>query len=533
LLPGCFLALLLWLLVIPASAASPFARVASLQHQQVAVTALAVDVTTGKVLASVNPDSRLVPASLSKLFTAAVALHHWGSDKTFITRLYGAGKVRHGHLQGDLILSGGGDPGLVSEQLWTLVGQLQAQGIRHIDGNLLVDASLFGRQACQTEDRCQALDASQNAYNASLSSAGVNYGAWCVRVWPAQRVGQRAHVSTCPFRLSDVPLQNRVTTVAGGQSLSLQRFSGKQGDVLRVGGQIGRDQQPAFLYVSAGDAGRQAGIILRQQLALAGVTLSGHIRVVYQHQPDWKQLAQIKSEPLSMLIMKMLNYSNNYMADVLTLDLLADVAADEDSGKADLAARSTDTLITTAQATPQTTHQTTHQTTPQSTSRMTLRTTSRTMPLTLAAAGEKLLAESSDFLAPMALKQGPVMPSLASGSGLSLENRLSARDLVTLLQKVYADTAIFPAFVGALTVPAFSPLGILRGPEPAWQARVMVKSGSLNEPHTVYGIAGYMRPVAGRWIAFAILLNGSDSHPHLPYVESMELLRQAVVNLSE
>ena len=63
------------LLLCPLLALAAPASLDALQAGGARVTALAVDVESGKVLAQLHGDERLVPASLSKLFTAAVALY--------------------------------------------------------------------------------------------------------------------------------------------------------------------------------------------------------------------------------------------------------------------------------------------------------------------------------------------------------------------------------------------------------------------------------------------------------------------------
>lgn len=466
-----------WLLCLPLMAQAQVTDLADLQAKGAEVSALMVAVDGGQTLAQLHAGQRLVPASLSKLFTAALALRQWGSDKTFTTRLLTDGVQTGNQLKGNLILAGGGDPGLVSERLWTLVGQLQAAGITQVDGDLVVDASRFDASDCLTPDRCQARKNSRHAYNAGLSAAGVNYGSWCARVAPAAKAGLPALVSTCPLVLPSVRLDASVATSARGQSLSLQRVTGEQ-ERLKVSGHIGVGQPPAELYVSAGNASAQAGEILKAQLALAGIRVQGHVRVAHQPQPG-HELARLDSLPLATLVKRMLDYSNNYMADVLTLDMLADSADGQ---------------------TP-----------------------------SLVAAAAHLQAQAGQLLSPYRLDQGGVPARLASGSGLTTSSRLSAQDLVTLLQVMYRQTDIFPAFVGALTVPRYSAIGILRGPEASWQTQVMVKSGSLNEPYSVYGIAGYARTTDGKWLAFAALLNGTAKLPVLPYAQSMQALRQWVV----
>lgn len=474
-----FTVLLVFLL--PAvSAAAGFPALAHWQKQHVSVTALAVNLNSGKTLASLNAKQRLIPASLSKLFTASLALHQWGVNKSFTTRLKTNGRVNNGTLEGNLILEGGGDPGLVSQQLWPLIAQLKAAGIRHISGDLIVDASLFGKLDCITVDRCQSRHHSHNAYDANLSSAGINYGSWCLKVTPADSAKENAEVATCPVNYPRVAISADVATVHDKRALTFRRTTHHHQDRLQVRGQIGADQQPAYLYVSSGNVSRQAGLILAGQMALAGITLAGKVRVTYQPTAG-RELASVNGLPLDTLVKRMMRYSNNYMADTLTLDL----------------ALANQGILTNG----------------------------------LVGASEHLQNKAQEFLAPYQLDSGIVPAKLASGSGLTTQSRLSAKDIVTLLGATYQQTAIFPAFVSALTVPAYSPLGILRGPEADWQNRVMVKSGSLNEPYTVYGIAGYARARSGDWIAFAILLNGSQQHPVLPYTLSMKRLRHAVTQL--
>ncbi len=471
---------LLCLLCSPAIVqAASFDALKQWSRQDVAVSALAVNLEDGQVIAHFQPDTRLIPASLSKLFTAAVALNHWGSDKRFKTRLLSAAPLQKGVLKGDLILVGKGDPGLTTGQLWPLVAQLKAAGVQQIAGDLLVDASWFGQLPCLTIDRCQARHASRHAYDAGLTSMGVNYASWCVAVTPADNKGEIAEVATCPLPVQGVRLESHVKTVEQGKRLSLKRVTDEQGDRLIVSGHIGLHHQPAKLYVSAGKPAKQAGRLLAAQLAMAGIALQGKVKVTYEPQAG-ATLATTCGLPLAVLVKRMLNYSNNYMADVLTLDLLA---ADN------------------------------------------------TSPLTLSAAADKLQNLTQNMLLPYHLDSGKVPAELASGSGLTTASRLSAHDIVALLQQVYYQPAIFPAFVGALTVPEYSVLGILRGRNPAWQTQVMVKSGSLNEPYTVYAIAGYARNRQGEWLAFAVLLNGTPDNRVLPYAKSMSILRHSVIGL--
>jgi D-alanyl-D-alanine carboxypeptidase len=61
---------------------------------------------------SLNADKLMIPASLSKIVTAGVALTKMGPDKKFKTQLLINGTPRKGVVDGPLYLKGFGDPGL-------------------------------------------------------------------------------------------------------------------------------------------------------------------------------------------------------------------------------------------------------------------------------------------------------------------------------------------------------------------------------------------------------------------------------------
>lgn len=90
-----------------------------------------------------QPDQPFNPASVAKTLTAWAALEVYGPDHAFTTELALGGSQRGGRLQGDLILRGGGDPGLRAEDLRAWIQQLRGQGLRRLEGRLWVDGSRF------------------------------------------------------------------------------------------------------------------------------------------------------------------------------------------------------------------------------------------------------------------------------------------------------------------------------------------------------------------------------------------------------
>ena len=110
----------------------------------------------GRVVFDSGGTVPLIPASTAKLVTAAAALTAFGPDHTFATTVSSDAPVGpEGVLAGDLVVTGGGDPTLVSQD-WIegevdterphtpiagLADQLVAAGVRRIEGDVVGDGS--------------------------------------------------------------------------------------------------------------------------------------------------------------------------------------------------------------------------------------------------------------------------------------------------------------------------------------------------------------------------------------------------------
>lgn len=134
-------------------AVDEFARDGDLNHASVGVFVL--DVNSGREVASFDPDRGLTPASTQKTLTTATALAILGGDYRFTTKLEYDGQIdAQGVLQGNLYLTGGGDPTLASptmdgvmrldELLSRLRLAVQQAGIQRINGHIVGDGAAFG-----------------------------------------------------------------------------------------------------------------------------------------------------------------------------------------------------------------------------------------------------------------------------------------------------------------------------------------------------------------------------------------------------
>ncbi len=107
---------------------------------------------TGKPLADQNSQTGLAPASSLKVVTSAAAYALLGRNFKYNTTLSYNGKIQNGILNGDIIITGSGDPTLGSWRysssnekniLSEFKEAISRQGINEISGNVLVDESLW------------------------------------------------------------------------------------------------------------------------------------------------------------------------------------------------------------------------------------------------------------------------------------------------------------------------------------------------------------------------------------------------------
>lgn len=80
----------------------------------------------------------LPAASLTKIATSLAALKTWGPAHQFETLISATGPIKNGVLQGDLIVTGSGDPFFVWEEAIALGNSLNQLGIKRVTGNLVI-----------------------------------------------------------------------------------------------------------------------------------------------------------------------------------------------------------------------------------------------------------------------------------------------------------------------------------------------------------------------------------------------------------
>jgi D-alanyl-D-alanine carboxypeptidase/D-alanyl-D-alanine-endopeptidase (penicillin-binding protein 4) len=161
----------------------------------------------GRELYARNPDQALIPASNLKLLTAAAALEAFGPTHRFTTEVLTDRAPDAEGAVARLILRGGGDPALTSEDLWRLAADVRRAGELRVSEGLLLDDGAFDRERWHPSWGA----VSARAYHAPISALTVNYGALGVTLIPGAAPGDPVRVMVDPpvpfFRVT-----NRATT---------------------------------------------------------------------------------------------------------------------------------------------------------------------------------------------------------------------------------------------------------------------------------------------------------------------------------
>ncbi len=128
------------------------------------------DVASGRMIEAYAEDERLPPASVAKAITTLFALEKLGGAHRFGTQVMAVGPIVGDRLEGDLILSGSGDPTLDTDQLGDLVASLAATGLRRVTGRFLAHAG-----ALPQIDRIATDQPDHVGYNPGLSGLNLNF----------------------------------------------------------------------------------------------------------------------------------------------------------------------------------------------------------------------------------------------------------------------------------------------------------------------------------------------------------------------
>lgn len=399
-----------------------------------------------KTLLDVNGNKMMVPASISKIATASAVLSSFPPGSKFKTQLLTSGDLKNGTLKGTLYLKGGGDPSFVSENMWYLVNVFTRTKIKKIEGDIVVDDSLFDKVRYDLSRQKERVD---RAYDAPVGAMSFNWNSVNIFI-RANGAGNGADVTIDPEN-DYIRLINKAKTVSGSANKLLadrQEDRKFPGDVIHVGGSIGQGLREVVVFKNITQPDLWAGYNLKAFLAQRGIQLTGTVRNGVT--PEKAELmAESESKAIEQMVADMNKFSNNYVAEMLTKNLGA---------------------------------------------------VKKTKGATLAD-GVMVINEHMQSLGVPADQY-----HLQSPSGLSRDNKLSSFAMWKVLQHLRNDFRVQPEFLTSLPIAGVD--GTLKkrmknSPAERW---VRAKTGFLTG---VVSLAGYAGLEDGRVVTFSFVYNGS------------------------
>jgi len=273
------------------------------------VSCVVADARTGEVLESLRPVFAQPPASVSKAITALYALEALGPGHRFRTRLVATGPVSGGIVQGDLVLMGGGDPTLNTDNLFDLARALKQVGVRGVTGRFVVNDGAL--------PRIDQIDKGQPAhvgYNPSIGGLNLNFnrvyfewkpeGSGYSIVMDARSERVRPRVSVARMRVVDRKSPTYTYKRVGGRD----EWTVARAALGKGGGR----------WLPVRDPAAYAGEVFRSLARSHGVELP-RAKVSTAKLPQATVLAEHVSAELNTIIRGMLKYSTNITAEALGL----------------------------------------------------------------------------------------------------------------------------------------------------------------------------------------------------------------------
>lgn len=408
------------------------------------------DLDSGEVLLDLNSDVARNPASTIKALTTLVALDVLGPAYRWQTDVYALGDIEDGHLQGDLLIKGNGDPFLVTERVWQLLRKVRQTGIHQIDGKLLLDDSYFD---VAEEDPAAFDQQPLRAYNVAPNALLMNFKV--VRYWFEPNHDANSVRVWLDPQLDNVDIDNRLSlqngrcggfqrgiTISANDAIDKMTFSGKfpSGCDLYAMDRTALSHNK-FAYGLFMSLWRESGGVFDGDWAAA----------VAPSPEELEPIVEFRSLPLADVITRVNKYSNNVMARQLLYTLSAEVLGapgTEEGGREVVLNWLTDKQL-----------------------------------------------GFSEF-------------TFANGAGLSRDVRITAQDMGSMLRFAWRQPYM-PEYLSSLSLSGTDGTLSRRFRDNTLSGKAHLKTGSMDH---VTAIAGYLQTRSGRRLAVVAIQNHNDVH---------------------
>jgi len=232
-----------------------------------------------------NAGKTFVPASVTKVLTAAAAMEHLGGDYKFRTQLLSTGQREQGAVHGSIYLKGGGDPLFFSnkdlpvlDKFPALLSGLMRQNIDTIEGDIVIDDTRFSEQIVDDMATARSVIRSWNGNGIPLF----------IKIDPYSDMERGVSRSIYPVKR-------------------------------------GSRQTEFVVYQNVIEPDLWTGYDLARCLRARGIKIQGTVK--RGKVPAGAQLISEITTPLAVVIREMMKNSNNLYAEMLALNIAAEKGA--------------------------------------------------------------------------------------------------------------------------------------------------------------------------------------------------------------
>jgi D-alanyl-D-alanine carboxypeptidase/D-alanyl-D-alanine-endopeptidase (penicillin-binding protein 4) len=287
------------------------------------MSVMVVDSKTNKVVFSHKATIPRLIASNMKLITAAVALETLHPDFRWHTKLFYRGSINNGTLNGDLYLLGGGDPTLDDRALDEILSNLNKLGVKTIQGNLVIDNSIFNSLPTYSMLKVENYDVDTVLPDGLIVDSNVSR--FTIHVKDNKIIIDN---NLYGYQINNnLSLNNRQSTCG---DLS-QQVSIKQ-NTITFSGKMSRYCNDQVLEFNMLDTQSYTEMALSRAVNNLSIKLKGNI--VYQNAPEKAILIyDYSSQTLEDAMIYMNHYSINLIAEAILLSLGAYTTDNNDTYK--------------------------------------------------------------------------------------------------------------------------------------------------------------------------------------------------------
>jgi D-alanyl-D-alanine carboxypeptidase/D-alanyl-D-alanine-endopeptidase (penicillin-binding protein 4) len=289
--------------------------------QRAKSSAVVLDATTGERLYSRSGIVPRIPASNTKILTAAAALETLGENFRFHTDVYHRDPVVNGVLGGPLYLKGYGDPTTRQSDFAALAAQVKSAGITKVTGPLIVDSSYFDSVRYNPG---WSTGYAADYYAAEISAltvapdADFDSGTVIIKYAPG-RAGQRAKITTIPAAAASyLNIANKTTTSGRGTGTTFSATRRHGSNTITVRGRVPAGRSAGYWEITVHRPALYAGAVFRAELAKLKIKVGGSTAGGRTPTPNRTRVARDRSMTLAQLLVPFMKLSNNMHAEALT-----------------------------------------------------------------------------------------------------------------------------------------------------------------------------------------------------------------------